>query len=222
VPTEKGERGHVAINLRHDNLTPVPVRHANIGIDQRVTKSHILATRFHAKRIHVVTIGVLFVCTANICRSPMAEGAFRSMARRAGLDSAFAIDSAGTFDGHVGEPPTLRAVIAASRRGYAIGALRARQVVPADIARFDYVLAMDRCHLIDLQWMAPRALIGRLHLFTSFDSRSRSVDVADPYGGDARDFEGALDVIEAGCEALLKALTPLAERAASRVDRVLL
>jgi hypothetical protein len=37
VPTEKGERGHVAINLRHDNLTPVPVRHANIGIDQRVT-----------------------------------------------------------------------------------------------------------------------------------------------------------------------------------------
>jgi protein-tyrosine phosphatase len=140
--------------------------------------------------MHVVTIGVLFVCTANICRSPMAEGAFRSMARRAGLDSAFAIDSAGTFDGHVGEPPTLRAIIAASRRGY-----------PSR--------ACGRA-----SWMAPRALIGRLHPFTSFDSRSRAVDVADPYGGDSRDFERALDVIEAGCEGLLKALTPLAERAA--------
>ncbi len=82
-----------------------------------------------------MTIGVLFVCTANICRSPMAEGAFRTMARRAGLDSVFTVDSAGTFVGHLGEPPALRAIIAASRRGYDIAGLRARQVVAADIAR---------------------------------------------------------------------------------------
>ena len=54
-----------------------------------------------------MTIGVLFVCTANICRSPMAEGVFRSMAGRAGLDAAFTVDSAGTFGGHAGEPPAL-------------------------------------------------------------------------------------------------------------------
>jgi protein-tyrosine phosphatase len=160
-----------------------------------------------------VTIGVLFVCTANICRSPMAEGAFRTMARRAGLDSGFTVDSAGTLGGHLGEPPALRAIIAASRRGYDIAGLRARQVVAADIARFDYVLAMDRCHLADLRWMVPHSLFERLRLFTSFDPSARAADVADPYGGSARDYERALDVIEAGCAGLLKALTPLAERA---------
>ena len=53
-----------------------------------------------------MTIGVLFVCTANICRSPMAEGVFRTLARRAGLEQAFTIASAGTTSGHAGEAPT--------------------------------------------------------------------------------------------------------------------
>lgn len=159
-----------------------------------------------------MTIGILFVCTSNICRSPMAEGVFRSMARRAGLASAFTVDSAGTFDGYVGERPARRAIKAAALRGHDIAGLRARQVVEADIVRFDYVLAMDRCHLADLRWMAPPALFKRLQLFTSFDPSSRAVDVADPYGGSMEDYEQALDIIEAGCDGLLKALTPLAER----------
>ena len=90
-----------------------------------------------------MTIGVLCVCTANICRSPMAEGVFRSMAGRAGLDAAFTVDSAGTFGGHAGEPPALPAIKAAARRGYDIASLHARPVVAADIARFDLLLAMD-------------------------------------------------------------------------------
>ena len=53
-----------------------------------------------------MTIGVLFVCTANICRSPMAEGVFRTLAQRAGLEAAFAIASAGTTGIHAGEAPT--------------------------------------------------------------------------------------------------------------------
>src|SRR3981081_3251254 len=76
-----------------------------------------------------MTIGVLFVCTANICRSRMAEGVFRSMAGRAGLDAAFTVDSAGTFGGHAGEPPALPRIKAAARRGHDIGRLRARQGV---------------------------------------------------------------------------------------------
>ena len=108
-----------------------------------------------------MTIGVLFVCTGNICRSPTAEGVFRSMARRAGLDSAFTVDSAGTYAGHAGEPPSRLAVEAAARRGYDISGLRARPLVAADIARFDHVLAMDRSHMAELRRLAPRALIGR-------------------------------------------------------------
>jgi protein-tyrosine phosphatase len=151
-----------------------------------------------------MTIGVLFVCTGNICRSPMAEGVFRGMARDAGLEAAFSIDSAGTYDGHAGAPPSRLAIEAAARRGYDISSLRARPVVAADIARFDHVLAMDRGHLVELRRLAPRGLTERPQMFTS-------VDVADPYGGTDRDYERALDVIEAGCRDLLATLAPEAK-----------
>jgi protein-tyrosine phosphatase len=151
-----------------------------------------------------MTIGVLFVCTGNICRSPMAEGVFRSMARQARLESAFTVDSAGTYGGHAGEPPSRLAIEAAARRGYDISGLRARPVVAADIARFDHVLAMDRGHMAALRRLAPRELIGRLRMFAN-------TDVADPYGGNERDYERALDAIEAGCRVLLATLTPEAK-----------
>ena len=160
-----------------------------------------------------MTIGVLFVCTGNICRSPMAEGAFRSMARRAGLESAFTIDSAGTYEGHAGEPPSPPAIRAAARRGYDIMGLRARQLIAADIARFDYVLAMDRGHLAALSRMAPPGFADRLRMFTSFGPPNGVVDVADPYGGSGRDYERALDLIESGCQGLLEVLTPLTGKA---------
>src|SRR6185295_9024847 len=99
-----------------------------------------------------MTIGVLFVCTANICRSPMAEGVFRTLARRAGLESAFTIGSAGTANIHVGEAPAPDAIEAAARRGYDIGDQRARLITKEDIVRADYVLAMDRSHMADLRW----------------------------------------------------------------------
>jgi protein-tyrosine phosphatase len=153
-----------------------------------------------------MTIGVLFVCTANICRSPMAEGAFRSMARQAGLEPAFAVDSAGTFGGHAGQAPSRPAIKAAARRGYDIAGLRARQVTPADIPQFDHVLAMDRAHLADLRWMAPRELYPRLHLFSTFCPSGSPVDIADPFGRSEGDYERALDLIEAGCRGLLAAL----------------
>ncbi len=96
------------------------------------------------------------------------------------------------------------AIKAAERRGYDISGLRARPVAAADIARFDHVLAMDRGHMTMLRRLAPRELIGRLQMFAG-------TDVADPYGGGARDYERALDVIEAGCGDLLATLTPEAK-----------
>jgi protein-tyrosine phosphatase len=151
-------------------------------------------------------IGVLFVCTGNICRSPTAEGVFRAMAERAGLATGFNIDSAGTYDGHVGEPPSREAVRAAARRGYDIAGLRARRLMAEDLRRFDHVLAMDRGHLRALRAMAPAELRDKPRLFLDTAPHLGLQEVEDPWYGTAADYERALDTIEAGCAGLLEHL----------------
>jgi len=153
-----------------------------------------------------MSIGVLFVCTGNICRSPTAEGVLKAMAQREGLGAAVNVDSAGTYDGHAGEPPSKLAIEAAARRGYDLTDLRARALVPADVARFDYVLAMDRGHLRILRRIAPRAVSQRPRLFMNFASALGVDEVPDPWGGPPAGYERALDLIEAGCAGLLKHL----------------
>ena len=88
-----------------------------------------------------MTHRLLFVCLGNICRSPLAEAAFREEAARAGLDAE--ADSAGTGNWHVGEAPDRRAIAAARRNGVDISHLTARQVRPADFERFDHVAGRE-------------------------------------------------------------------------------
>lgn len=146
---------------------------------------------------------VLFVCLGNICRSPMAEGVFRRMAAGAGLADTIRIDSAGTGDWHVGEPPDRRAIAAAARREINIAGLRARQVTGRDLMRFDHVLAMDRDNLAALQRMTvPGSAAPRL--FLDHAGHTGADEVPDPYlhGG----FDAVLDLIEAGAANLLRSL----------------
>ena len=160
-----------------------------------------------------MTIGVLFVCTANICRSPMAKGVFRTLVRRAGLEHAFTIDSAGTTELLVGQPASMLAVETAKLRGYDIADHRSRALTNEDLERFVLPLAMDRSHLAAMRWMAPRAVSDRPQMFMKFAPQFGINEVADPYGGPARGYEAALDLIEAGCRGLLENLKPLAEKA---------
>lgn len=87
---------------------------------------------------------ILFVCMGNICRSPTAEGVLRDYLRRHAPDLDVELDSAGTHDYHVGEPPDPRSIAAAAWRGVDLASLRARQVAEDDFERFDLILAMDR------------------------------------------------------------------------------
>lgn len=148
---------------------------------------------------------VLFVCLGNICRSPTAEAVFRQRAKDfPHLD--LNIDSAGTGAWHVGEPPDARSQAVGVQRGYPMGDLRARQVRPEDFDQFDYILAMDRSNLTNLQQMAPADFTGQLGLFLDYADTGVS-EVPDPYytGGD-QGFHQVVDLIEAATDGLLEHL----------------
>ena len=145
---------------------------------------------------------ILFVCLGNICRSPAAEVVFRAAARRAGIANRVEIDSAGTSEWYVGNPPDYRAIAHAAKRGYDLTLLRARRVAPADFERHDWILPMDRATLAELQAMRPPAFAGQLALFLEFAPLAGQREILDPYDGGPQAFEDMLDLIEQGSEAL--------------------
>lgn len=128
---------------------------------------------------------LLFVCLGNICRSPLAEAAFRHRAAEAGL--AALADSAGTGDWHVGEPPDPRAIAEARRHGLDISTCRGRQVSAADFSRFTHILALDARNLADLTRLAPAGARARLSLLLDHVPDMAGQPVADPYWGTAKD-----------------------------------
>lgn len=147
---------------------------------------------------------VLFVCMGNICRSPTAEGVFRHLVGQQGLAEKIIIDSAGTHDYHIGNPPDARSQAAAARRGYDLSSLRARQVTIEDFTGFDYVLAMDDANLRLLQQQCPDEYRGRLKLFLEFAKDRELREVPDPYYGGAQGFAQVLDLVENAARGLLE------------------
>jgi len=150
---------------------------------------------------------ILFVCMGNICRSPTAEGVFRRLVQERAPHLPLEIDSAGTHDYHVGEPPDSRAVAAAARRGVDLRGLRARQVSDADFERFDLIVAMDRLNQATLVERAPVEVHERIRLFMEFATASDLADVPDPYYGGPIGFERVLDLAEEAATGLLDEVT---------------
>jgi protein-tyrosine phosphatase len=151
-------------------------------------------------------IGVLFVCLGNICRSPMAEGMFRSVTAGAGVEDRFRIDSAGTGGWHAGSPPDRRAQAAIRGRGVDISGLRARQVRTEDFLAFDFLLAMDAGNRRDLLDLAPAGQEQKVSLFLDYAPQMRLRDVPDPYYGGPEGFDHVLELVEAASRGLLNVL----------------
>ena len=132
----------------------------------------------------------------------------RGLLREQGLEDAVEVDSAGTGDWHVGDPPDARATAAARARGITLEGA-ARQVAPADFTDYDLILAADRRNLRDLEAVLPAGARAKLHLLREFDPASAGapdLDVPDPYYGGDDGFEHVLDLVEAACRGLLDAL----------------
>lgn len=152
---------------------------------------------------------ICFVCTGNICRSPMAESIFRHLIAEKRLESQLAVSSAATGDWHVGERADHRTITALAARGYDATPHRARQFDPSWFERLDLVVAFDRGQERILKEWAPEQHQGKVQLLTTFDSESAGTsDVPDPYYSDADLFDSVLATIERASIALLRQLEP--------------
>ena len=143
---------------------------------------------------------ILFVCHGNICRSPMAACVFTELARRAGREREFLVDSAATSREEIGNgmyPPAERKL---REKGIPRIPHRAVQMTAADGERYDLLIGMDAANVRNMTRITGSGEKVRRLL----DYTARPRDVADPWYTD--DFETAYRDIEEGCRALLDAL----------------
>ncbi|MFD0143390.1 MULTISPECIES: low molecular weight protein-tyrosine-phosphatase [unclassified Streptomyces] len=154
-----------------------------------------------------MTYRVCFVCTGNICRSPMAESVFRARVEEAGLAGAVEVDSAGTGGWHEGDAADPRTVAVLEEHGYASGHT-ARQFRASWFPALDLVIALDEGHQRALRALAPTPEDeAKVRLLRSYDPAADGLDVPDPYYGGTEGFEECLEMVEAASEGLLAAVS---------------
>jgi len=148
-----------------------------------------------------MTYRVTFVCTGNICRSPMAEHVFRGHVENEGLDVE--VDSSGTEGWHMGDPADHRTVRMLERNGYT-SVHEAKQFQNAWFDHYDLIIALDEGHYRDLRALALKEEHrDKVRLLRSYDPQAVDPNVPDPYYGDETGFQECLDLIEAAMPGLL-------------------
>lgn len=148
---------------------------------------------------------LLMVCLGNICRSPLAEGATRARLDRRGLDWV-EVDSAGTGGWHAGQLPDRRSIAMAAEFGVDLRTQRARQLVRADFAHFDWLLCADRSVLRDVQSLMPHGTRAQAALLLSWAGLGDDADIPDPYTGGPEDFRRVWEMVDAAAAGIVARL----------------
>ena len=147
---------------------------------------------------------ILFVCMGNICRSPTAEGAFRSLIDKRECYEKFEVDSAGTHAYHIGSSPDSRAQLIAKQYGVDLSSQKARQVHESDFYCYDYIIAMDIDNLEILKSICPQDSKSEINLLLDFAPEINLQNVPDPYYEGK--FEEVFQMIHKACSSLLEDL----------------
>jgi protein-tyrosine phosphatase len=150
---------------------------------------------------------ILFVCLGNICRSPMAEAIMKKIIADQNRSGSFAIDSAGIQSYHQGEMPDRRMQQHAFARGYRLNH-HARQVNSSDFDTFDLIIGMDDSNIYSLEQKASTLEDKqKIRRMADFFTNKEIDHVPDPYYGGAQGFDLVIDLLEDGCNNLLKSLS---------------
>ncbi|RDZ28320.1 low molecular weight protein-tyrosine-phosphatase [Lysobacter silvisoli] len=149
---------------------------------------------------------LLVVCLGNICRSPVAEGVLRARIQASTLAGQVELDSAGTGDWHVGQPPDRRAIANAAEHGIDIAGLRARQLGPADYRDFDWLLCADRANLRDVRARMPHGAHARAALLLDWTGVEHEGEVPDPYTGGPAQFEHVFQLLDRAADGAIARL----------------
>ncbi|MFK8050859.1 MAG: low molecular weight protein-tyrosine-phosphatase [Halioglobus sp.] len=153
-------------------------------------------------------IKVLFVCTENLCRSPLAEGLLRHHLKLAGLDNKVKVSSAGTVAGRPGAKPDPRAVKVAALSGVNLGRIRASKISTEKLLSSDLVIALDSSHYEKLTKICPAEHQEKIGLLLDYLPQSLdSGDVPDPYYDSFDSFKRVFQLIDDAIVAFVEQLT---------------
>jgi protein-tyrosine phosphatase len=146
-------------------------------------------------------VSVLFVCLGNICRSPMAEAVFRHYVQQEGLSEQIKVDSAGTYSGHIGQPPHRGTQQILQEHQIDYNGIVAQPVREKALEDYTYIIGMDNQNVRDLSELAGEQ-IQNIYRFVDFIPNTTYQEVPDPYY--TGDFQETYQLVTAGCRNLLE------------------
>jgi len=163
--------------------------------------------KFSSASTGVQQVSVLMVCTANYCRSPMAEGMLRRQLLELGLSQYIRVDSAGTHVSRSGQRPDIRAQQAVQAGGVDITRLRSRSIQHTDFVDFDYILVMDEGNFQSVAKLCPVEYRHKLAMMMAFAPQSGVTEVPDPYYSNKEGFQQVYTFLEQAVNGLVESIT---------------